>query len=81
MTIFANIERPDPESYNHDEASANPLWHKSKLLEHFQKIYHSLQFQLAQVPWMRQVSGQNADQVQDHTCHAKLTSMLFDFMH
>lgn len=37
MNIRANIELRDPESYNHDEASADPLWHSRKLLEHFQK--------------------------------------------
>jgi hypothetical protein len=41
-------------------------------------MYH---FQLVHWPWMRQVSGQNADQEQEHTCHANLESMLFDFMH
>ena len=80
MTIRANISLRDPESYNHDEASADPLWHSRKLLEHFQKIYRSLQFQLEQVPWMRRVSGRNVDQEQDPTCRINPTNMLFDFM-
>ena len=37
MNICANKALRDLESYNHDEASADPLWHSRKLLEHFQK--------------------------------------------
>jgi hypothetical protein len=36
MNICDNINLRDPESYNHDDASANLLWHARKELEHFQ---------------------------------------------
>ena len=35
--IRSNLALRDPSSYSHEEASADPLWHCRKLLEHFQK--------------------------------------------
>jgi Transposase IS4 len=33
----SNLVLRNPSSYSHAEASADPLWHSQKLLEHFQK--------------------------------------------
>ena len=37
QNIRTNLALRDPKNYSHAEASADPLWHSRKLLEHFQR--------------------------------------------
>ena len=37
LLIRSNIVLCPPSTYDHDEASKDPIWHSRKMLEHFQK--------------------------------------------